>query len=282
MIWKMLANIISFFDKCKRDKINAYSAQAAFFMILSAIPFLMLFSSLIQYTPITEGMILQIVNQAMPQYIAPFVISIINEVYTKSFGIVSVAAVAAIWSAAKGVQYLTDGLNVVNDIEETRSWFVLRFWAIIYTIVFALVIILVLICLVFGHSLQDLIIRYVPLMEYVMDIIMKLRVLVLLVIMIVLFLVVFTLIPNRKTTFRSQLPGAIICALSWYLFSWGFSVYVNYFNGFSMYGSLTTIVLIMLWMYFCMMSMLMSAEFNVVFDEYIEKWHQKKKKAKKS
>lgn len=251
-------------------------------MILSAIPFLMLFSSLIQYTPITEGMILQLVNQAMPQYIAPFVISIINEVYTKSFGIVSVAAVAAIWSAAKGVQYLTDGLNVVNDIEETRSWFVLRFWAIIYTIVFALVIILVLICLVFGHSLQDLIIRYVPLMEYVMDIIMKLRVLVLLVIMIVLFLVVFTLIPNRKTTFRSQLPGAIICALSWYLFSWGFSVYVNYFNGFSMYGSLTTIVLIMLWMYFCMMSMLMSAEFNVVFDEYIEKWHQKKKKAKKS
>lgn len=121
MIWKISANIQSFFHKCKRDNINAYSAQTAFFMILSAIPFLMMFSALMKYTPVTEGMILQLVNKTMPEYIAPFLVSVINEVYTKSIGIVSVTAVVAIWSAAKGVQYMTDGLNVVNDIEETRK-----------------------------------------------------------------------------------------------------------------------------------------------------------------
>ena len=48
LIWKIIGNGKSFFDKCKRDKINAYSAQSAFFIILSTIPLLMLFSSIIQ------------------------------------------------------------------------------------------------------------------------------------------------------------------------------------------------------------------------------------------
>ncbi len=30
-----------------------------------------------------------------------------------------------------------DGLNSVNDLEETRNWFVLRFWAVVYTVVFS-------------------------------------------------------------------------------------------------------------------------------------------------
>ena len=54
MIWKLIGNVKSFLDKCKRDKINAYSAQSAFFIILSIIPFLMVFSSLLQYTSVIE------------------------------------------------------------------------------------------------------------------------------------------------------------------------------------------------------------------------------------
>ena len=134
MIWKIIGNIKLLVEKCKRDNINAFAAQTAFFIILSAIPFLMFFSSLLRYTPVTKGVLMAIVNRAMPDYIAPFCVSIINEVYNKSFGIISVAAVLAIWSAAKGVQYMAGGLNAINGIEETRNWFVMRFWAIVYTI----------------------------------------------------------------------------------------------------------------------------------------------------
>lgn len=46
--------------------------------------------------------------------------------------------------------------------------------------------------------------------------------------------------------------------------SWIFSIYVDVFKGFSsMYGSLTTIVVIMLWMYFCMYITLLGGELNV-------------------
>lgn len=281
MIWKIIGTVKAFLDKCKRDKINAYAAQSAFFIILSMIPFLMVFSSLLRYTSVTEGMILEIIRRVMPDYIAPFMISLIDEVYSRSMGLISITAVAAIWSAAKGVQYMTDGLNSVNDLEETRNWFVLRFWAIIYTIVFLVAIVFTLLILVFGNSLQELATKYVPFLVHAVSLLSKFRGLILLGLLILFFAVIFTAIPNRKLSFKSQLPGAVICAVAWYVFSFGLSIYVDYFNGLSMYGSLTTIALIMLWLYFCMYIMMMSAEINVVFNDSFERWLKRDRSKKK-
>ncbi len=83
------------------------------------------------------------------------------------------------------------------------------------------------------------------------------------------------MVPNRKASFKSQLPGAILSAVSWYVFSFGLSIYVEYFNGFSTYGSLATIVLVMLWLYFCMYIPLLCAETNVVFSDLFHKWRAK-------
>ena len=48
-----------------------------------------------------------------------------------------------------------------------------------------------------------------------------------------------------------------------------------------MYGSLTTIALIMLWLYFCMYIMMMSAEVNVIFNESFRKWLKRDRTKKK-
>ena len=236
---------MSFMGKCKRDKINAYSAQSAFFIILSLIPFLMVFSSLLQYTSVTEGTLLKIIERVMPEYIAPFLISLIDEVYNRSAGIISITAIVAIWSAAKGVQYMTDGLNSVNDLEETRNWLVLRMWAVVYTVIFLVAIVFTLLVIVFGNSLQKLASQYIPLLRHAVDLLAH---------------------------FRGLIMLAMLIALS---------IYVDYFNGFSMYGSLTTIALIMLWLYFCMYIMMMSAEVNVIFNDSIRKWLLKEKEKKK-
>lgn len=281
MIWKIIGNLKYFLDKCKEDKINAYSAQSAFFMLLSAIPFLMVFSSLIQYTSITEGMFLEIIQRVMPEYVSPFLISVVDEVYSRSMGIISVTAIVALWSAAKGVQYMTDGLNSVNDLEETRNWFVLRFWAIIYTVVFLIAVLFTMVVLVFGNSLHDLASGYVPILRQITDFLATFRGLWMFAVLTLFFDVIFTTLPNKKLTFKSQLPGAVVCSVAWYLFSFGLSIYIDYFNGFSMYGSLTTIVLIMLWLYFCMYIMMMSAEINVVWNAHFKQWYAKMKSMRK-
>lgn len=277
MIWKIGANIKIFMEECKDDKISAYAAQAAFFIMLSAIPFLMVFSSLLQYTPLTEEIVLEIVRRITPEYFAPFLLSIVDEVYNRSVGLISVTAVLAIWSASKGVHYMADGLNSVNDLEETRNWFVLRFWAIVYTIVFLIAIVLSLVVLVFGNSLVEIATLHIPILERALEVFSNLKGVVMFVMLILFFDVVFKTLPNRKLTLRSQLPGAIICSVAWNLFSFAVSIYVDYFNGFSMYGSLTTIAMIMLWLYFCIYIMLLSAEVNAVFERHFQEMRERLK-----
>ena len=273
-MWKVIGRARILWKKCKEDDLSAFASQAAFFVVLSFIPFIMLFISLIQYTPVTESMVMDMVNKVMPTYISPFLISIIHEMYNHSVGIVSVTAVVAVWSAAKGIQYLANGLNKVYDIEETRNWLILRLRAILYTVMLLISIIVSLTLMVFGHSLQNLLLTYVPFISEMTGGIIRLRSLILLAVLIVFFAVMYKMLPNRKATIRSQLPGSIMSAVGWFLLTLGISIYVDYFNGFSMYGSLTTIALVMLWLYFGMYILLVSAEVNNIYEE---RWVAKRK-----
>jgi len=271
MIWKLIFYVAKFMKECKEDKINAYAAQTAFFILLAIIPFLMVFLSLIQYTPVTESMLLTLYEEGLPGYISPFFITITDEIYNRSFGITAVSAVVAIWSAAKGMHALTDGLNAVNDLEENRNWFVLRFWSAIYTVVFMVALVFTLMVVVFGNSIHILAVEYLPILRNISVILSSFKGLLLFGILIVFFDVVFAVLPNKKLSFVSQLPGAVLCAVAWNGISVLLSIYINYFNGFSMYGSLTTVALMMLWLYFCIYSTLMCAEFNVTFGENMKK-----------
>lgn len=275
MLWKIFGNVKTFLDKCRVDNITAFAAQSAFFIILSAIPFLMVFSSLLKYTPVTQEVLTQAVESYMPSYISPLMISVIGEVYNQSIGLISIAAVAAIWSSAKGLQYLGTGLNMVNNCQETRNWFILRFRAIGYTLVLILTIAIVLVLLVFGSTLQKAAIRYFPIISHFMSVLIGVRIIIVMGILIVFFALIFKMLPNRKASLKSQLPGAILSAISWYVFSFALSIYVEYFNGFSTYGRLATIVLVMLWLYFCMYILLLCAETNVVFFDLFIKWRDK-------
>jgi len=275
MLWKIFGNIKTFLDKCRIDNITAFAAQSAFFILLSSIPFLMVFSSLLKYTPVTQEILTGAVKTYMPSYLSPLMITIIAEVYNQPIGLISVAAVVAIWSSAKGIQYLGTGLNMVNNCQETRNWFLLRFRAIGYTVLLLLTILTVLILLVFGNTLLKVSEQYLPILSHLMGVIIGMRLVIVMAIMIFFFALLFQALPNKKMSFKHQLPGAILSAISWYVFSFALSIYVEYFNGFSTYGRLATIVLVMLWLYFCMYLLLLCAETNVVFSDLFKKWMRK-------
>ena len=68
-----------------------------------------------------------------------------------------------------------------------------------------------------------------------------------------------------RRNFLRVAGASAFSAVGWMIVSWIFSVYLDIFKGFSsMYGSLTTIVLIMLWLYFCMYILLLGGEVNMI------------------
>jgi membrane protein len=98
-------------------------------------------------------------------------------------------------------------------------------------------------------------------------VIISLRTIVGLTTLLVFFLIIYIVIPNRKTKLLNELPGAMVCSAGWMGFSYAFSYYIDNFSNYaSTYGSLTAVVLFMLWMYFCMYLLFIGAEVNLLFE----------------
>ncbi|MCF2554792.1 YihY/virulence factor BrkB family protein [Faecalicatena contorta] len=246
------------------DHVGAYAAQAAFFFMLCMIPIILLLLTMVQYTPVTKADVMTAVIQVFPSSVDSMITSIVNQVYNQTTGIIPITVIVALWSAGKGVLAMSSGLNCVYDCQETRNYFFLRIRATIYTVMFILVIILLLVLSVFGNSLNILIEEHVPFMTDMADWLIEARTIISPAVLVIFSLLIYKFLPNRKAKFVKQIPGSVFSAIAWMVVSWVFSVYVDIFQGFSsMYGSLTTIVLIMLWMYFCMYSILLGGELNV-------------------
>ena len=111
-----------------------------------------------------------------------------------------------------------------------------------------------------------ILVQHAPIVSKVTEIILKMRMVVIFIMLIAVFCFIYKFLPNRKATFRSQLIGAVGCAAAWYVFSFGLSIYVNFFQGFSLYGSLTTLLLIMFWLSICMYIFMVCGEVNSRFE----------------
>lgn len=267
---KALLQIIRLFTRKIRDEhICAFSAQAAFFIIISFFPFIMFLLSMIKFTSIEESDMLKLFTQFFPTAVNPFMVTIIDQIYhtRASNTLIPITAITTLWSAGKGFLAIMNGLNAVYDIEETRHYLHQRVISAFYTLAFAVIIIMTMGLFVFGNRLFFWIKQKLPAFLDTALIIISLRTILGFLVLIIFFLIIYVVIPNRKVKIMDELPGAMICAVGWMGFSYTFSYYIDNFSDYSsMYGSLTAVVLFMLWMYFLMYILFIGAEFNLLFD----------------
>lgn len=245
----------------KKRNISAYAASTAFFFFLSLMPMLVMVCAIIPYTPLTEQHILHAIADITPGAVDTLAEGLVHEVYNKSAGVLSIAIVATVWSAGKGVMALMQGLNAINGVEEKRNYLFVRLLASFYTIIMTIVIILSLLLMVFGNELVDVVLGRIPSLQSVVSFLMNFRFVFVWFVLTILFAMIYAYIPNRKSKFRDQLTGAMFSAIAWSVFSWAFSLYVGREGAYSIYGSLSIVVITMLWMYFCMYIVMIGAYF---------------------
>ena len=263
----IVRSLKGFVIRTQKDHVGAYAAQAAYFIILSFIPIMLFLMTLVQYTPLTYNAVREAIISFLPREIQSFVLGIVAEVFNKSGAVLPVTLVTALWSAGKGMQAITSGLNTIYHVKETRNWLIIRLWSVFYTVLFIFALIGSLILLVFGNSIQQTLMRYVPFLGEIVGRFLGARNFLVFIVLVFVFLFLYKVLPNRRASLKSQLPGAVLTAIAWSVFSFGFSLYFTFFPNFmNMYGSLTTIILIMLWMYICMNIVLFGAEINAYYE----------------
>ena len=139
-------------------------------------------------------------------------------------------------------------------------------------LLFVLAIIVTLLVLVLGNRIQVAAQRTIPILGRLLAKVIGARTLLVFAVLFAVFLVLYKVLPNRKATFKSQLPGAFMIAVAWMIFSYGFSLYFEFFPNFgNMYGSLTALIMVMLWLYVCMNLLLYGAEINAYFENEFRK-----------
>ncbi|MBR6599476.1 MAG: YihY/virulence factor BrkB family protein [Oscillospiraceae bacterium] len=270
---RLIEVIRSFTDTLRKDNISSYAASSAYFFMLSFIPLIMLFVSFINYTDITREQILRFTSDFFPEIIHLIISAVISEVYDRSTASISFSALFTLWSAGKAIMAFKNGMHSIAQIMSKKNYFFLRLSGAFDTIVFVLIIIVSLILVVSGEKIES--------SEYVKKFfssglagsVMHFRKVIIFFVSMFIFLISYKIIPDwekseliksGKIKFSELLPGALFSAFGWYGYSFVFSLYMKYSRGFAnMYGSMSILTGVMLWLYGSMYLVLLGLEVNV-------------------
>lgn len=149
----LFSTVWGFSRRISEDHVAAYAAQSAYFIILSFIPFVLCLMTIVKYTSLTKEMVLSAILQICPANLDDFISGIVDEVYNKSLAVIPFSALIALWSAGKGLQAVSNGLNTIYHVKETRNWLITRIRSVIFTVILVIALLLSLMLLVFGNGI---------------------------------------------------------------------------------------------------------------------------------
>lgn len=238
----------------RQMQIPLHAAYAAYFIVLSLFPGLLLILSALRYTGLDVGDLVGLLADFLPRALMDMVEELVFSTYQNATGtVLGISAVAALWSSSRGIFGLLRGLNAIYGVSENRGYVYTRTISLVYTFAFFLVLLLTLALHVFGNALIGALTMVDnAVLIFFMDLI-DLRFFLLLVLQSLVFTVMFMALPNKRNGFWESLPGGVLSSLGWLVFSDLFSIYVENFNKYAnIYGSVYAIALGLLWLYCCM------------------------------
>lgn len=275
--FKFLEHLTAIINNIEEDKITAFASEAALFTIISFFPFLMLFFVILSFTSLTPAFILRLIDNSFPTEVINLITTVVDQLNNTSKTVITLTIFTALWSASRGFIAIVKGLDVIYKSDSKTNIILHRLYAILYTFGFAILLAVTLTVLGFGNSLYIWIVKHFPVVKDLAILIMGMRASVLLAILLFFFLLMYIVLPSRKSNIVYELPGAVLSSFGWIGFSYCFSFYIDHMSNFSyVYGSLTAIVLLLLWVYFCMLILFIGAELNNYVSIYLHQRYERK------
>ena len=221
------------------------------FLVLSVFPVLVVLLALMRYTGLQLETFTDLLEGVVPSALMPMVNRLVRSAYVNSSGtVLSVSALAALWSSSRGMYSFVTGLNSIYAVKEDRGYIRTRLLCVGYTFAFLIVLLLTLVLHVFGNDLLRML-DVLLLPTFLMNL-LDLRLFVLLILQTALFTAMFMVLPNERNRVVGSIPGALLAAIGWQLFTNAYSIYSQKFTAYaSIYGSVYVVALGMLWLYFC-------------------------------
>lgn len=258
-----------FFGGMGSRRITTYSAACAYYLFMSLVPLIMLLVAALQFTPLTKDVVLEAISDYVPESLYEIVYFIVTSIYNGGRVALTVSILLTVWSASACMKALMRGMDSVYDAVRQDDYIKFSLRACIYMVIFVIILLLSFFVMVYGGKILDLIENSMPSnhsLDFLFTLAKYLRFLVILALLALVFSLLYKWMPARKLKYRRQLPGAVFSAVVWAAFSFIFSFYVSLSDKFGAYGYIGTIMVAMMWIFYCFYFLLLGGFIN----HYIE------------
>lgn len=233
-----------------------FAGCATLFLLTASFPLLIWALVIVNHLPgYSVADVADLLYQFLPQVpeIQDTILSVLNNLSAQSTTFVaSFAAITTLYSASSGMFAIQKGLQRLTP--GARFTLFDRGLAILYTIVFEGLLLVVLLLQGLRSIFRPLsqllsaTSRWHGVIEFFRHWI-SFSDLIAIPVLFMLILLIYTFVPGGKRPLRRQLPGTVFTTVGWVVFSRIFSFYIVHFWKLSyIYGSLTAIILMILWL----------------------------------
>jgi membrane protein len=248
------------------DDCMGMAAQIAFYLLLSIFPFLVFLLSLVSFLPLPnlDRTVLDAMADAMPPEAYQLVSNTVESLLTtRHQSLVGFGLLVALWSGSMGVGAMITTINRAYNIRPRRSIVEQKLLAIALTIALSGIMLLSTVIVLFGPRVTLVIFHGLGLAGDSYNAWTSLRLVIALGLNLLTAAILYYYGPEARQAFRWILPGALTATTLWLGASSLFRLFVRNFGSYNAtYGSLTAVVILMIWMWMTGLIFLLGAEIN--------------------
>jgi membrane protein len=274
-----------FIQQLKKDNINERAGSMAFSYTIALFPLLLFLLNLVPYLQdffpmVTTANILSFVQGIIPGDVYVTIESTLLDIVSKPRqSLLSLGFFFALFASTQGVVSMMNSFNSVYKTKENRSWLSAR--AIAISIVLALVVTILVassVMIIGGFWIAKLEDTQLFSSDFVIFLFNSLKFLILLAVFYVTSAFIFRFAPAIHDKWHFFSTGAKLAGLLITISFYGFIFYLENFASYNkLYGSIGTIIALMLWLYLTSVIVLVCFEVNVSFDLAEEKQRNRDK-----
>ncbi|WP_241737556.1 virulence factor BrkB family protein [Neptunicella marina] len=262
----VLEFIKSFALRCKDDRITVSAGHLAYVSLLSLVPFIMVFFTILQAFP-AFGDMRENLQQFIFSSLVPHAGNVVQENLTNFVNNASQMGAVGILSLVVVALLLISNVDkTLNRIWRARSERRAVFTFAIYWMVLTLGPLLI----GTGLAISSYLVGLASFAEnYTPGITTVLLKVVPYLTSIGAFFILYLFVPNKTIEVKHAAGGAVVAAILFELCKKGFAIYISSFPSYQViYGALATIPIMFVWIYLSWMVVLLGAEFTVSLEEF--------------
>ncbi|MFW0715489.1 YihY/virulence factor BrkB family protein [Pedobacter sp. N23S346] len=260
-----------FFREIGKDTLVNKSSSLAYSFMLAIFPGIIFLFTLIPFIPIHgfQDQLLSLIELVLPHNAYDAFESTLNDIVkNQNTGLLSFGFLSAIFFATNGVKNLMKAFNKSSLIIETRGWIKQRLIALALTVFICLSIIACITAMALGEVLLKYIKEELHLKaSLAVFAIQFTRWALLAALYFFTISILYRYGPSHAKKWKLFSAGSWLATILAFLTIWGFSFYINHFASYNkVYGSIGTLIVVMIWLYLNSFILLIGFELNASVD----------------